>query len=185
MTRVMFSLHPAAFRYTAKMGPLVRRTCGPFATLASRPDLRRLGDLQEDQSDSDDAALNRLWEASRPVGAKPSRPRHAHQQRTGPQQLQPSSAAWVDWGIGSRAQLHLSRTTVRLATRMRLFTLRRDHHCHALRHATSALQWHLTKPVGFGAWEWHAARMPSPSHLPISVEVVMKPQAQPASPARL
>ena len=44
-------------------------TCSPFAALTSLPGLRTLGDLQRlgHQSDSNNAALNRLWDAT-PVG---------------------------------------------------------------------------------------------------------------------
>ena len=63
-------LPPGPWRQSASLwaNPLLGEleTCGPFAALTSLPGLRTLGDLQRlrHQSDSNNAALNRLWDAT-------------------------------------------------------------------------------------------------------------------------
>ena len=63
------------------------------------PGLRTLGDLQRlrHQSDSNNAALNRLWDATpiNQLALHPPLPGTYAPQRTGPQPSQPSSAAWA------------------------------------------------------------------------------------------
>ena len=124
-------------------------TCGPFAALTSLPGPRTLGNLQRlrHQSDSNNTAINRLWDAT-PASWRntlPSPPRYA------PPADWTSAVATIisrlGWERGVRTQLLISETTVRSATRMQLGTLRRDRHCHVLRYATSALQGTPAEPA--------------------------------------
>ena len=115
-------------------------TCGPFASLASLPGLRTLGDLQRlrRQPDSNNTALNQLWDAIpaswRETLASPAPPLP---------DWTPAAAAIISrlgWGRGSRTPLLLSQSTVRSATRQQLGTLWHDRQCHARRYAMSALR---------------------------------------------
>ena len=118
----------------------VLETCGPFAALTSLPGLRTLGDLQRlrHQSDSNNAAINRLWDAT-PVSWRNTLPSPVC-----PPADWTSAVATIisrlGWEKGVGTRLPISETTVRSATRMQLGTLRRDRHCHVLQYVTSALQ---------------------------------------------
>ena len=112
----------------------------PLCSADHLPGLRTLDDLQRfrHQSDSNNTAVNRLWDAT-----------SASWRNTLPPPVCPpadrtSAVATIisrlGWERGVRTQLPIYETTARSATRMQLGTFRRDRHCHVLRYATSALQ---------------------------------------------
>ena len=90
------------------------------------------------QSDSNNAALYRLWDAT------PASWRNTLPSPVSPPADWTSAVATIISRLGRergvRTQLPISETTIRSTTRMQLGTFWRNRHCHVLQYATSALQ---------------------------------------------